>query len=268
MAALCKFEGCDGKSYSRGWCNAHYMQWYKGRELTPVVRRRRIPVEKVEPGSTRACTVEGCVRVRRARGLCGAHHEQQRRGIPFRDVRELGKDCTYPGCDRPARGHGSCSQHKAALIRAGKHPAPGHEYRMVRRDGYAWVYVPLSPYSGQNGWVAEHTKVMSDHLGRKLAADENVHHKNGQKADNRLSNLELWVHSQPKGQRVEDKVEFAVEILRRYQPALLRETELGTDGGGLSDEVQVEVIRGPEAGPETPPAAPAPEDDQEQPEDE
>lgn len=41
------------------------------------------------------------------------------------------------------------------------------------------------------------------------------------RADNRIENLELWSVAQPKGQRKEDKVAYAVEILRRYRPDLL-----------------------------------------------
>jgi len=34
-------------------------------------------------------------------------------------------------------------------------------------------------------------------------------------------NLELWSSRQPKGQRIEDKVEYAMEILKAYAPHLL-----------------------------------------------
>ena len=65
--------------------------------------------------------------------------------------------------------------------------------------------------------LVEHREVMKEMLGRDLLPGENVHHKNGVRHDNRPENLELWVTFQPQGQRPEDLVAYAHEILNRYQ---------------------------------------------------
>jgi len=62
----------------------------------------------------------------------------------------------------------------------------------------------------------EHRLVMEQHLGRKLLPKENVHHKDGDRLNNDISNLELWSTSQPPGQRVEDLLKWAHEIIQLY----------------------------------------------------
>lgn len=69
--------------------------------------------------------------------------------------------------------------------------------------------------------IPEHRFVMENMLGRKLLSHETVHHKNGVRTDNSPENLELWSSRHGRGQRVSDKVEFALEILRLYAPESL-----------------------------------------------
>lgn len=96
-----------------------------------------------------------------------------------------------------------CNEHKHY-----RHHKTGYRYNL---KGY------ISILCEDGKMRLEHRVVMEKHLNRQLLPEENVHHINGIKNDNRIENLELWSTSQPAGQRIEDKIKWANEILELYQ---------------------------------------------------
>lgn len=97
-------------------------------------------------------------------------------------------------------------------------------------EGYVLIKVGKDyPGASAKGWMLKHRYVMEQHLGRPLRSWERVHHKFGNRADNRIEKLELWIvrgksKKDPAGQRLMDLIDLAASRLGgKKAAAILRE---------------------------------------------
>lgn len=69
---------------------------------------------------------------------------------------------------------------------------------MKHSAGYVAVHDPEHPnvMPGHGVYVYEHRRVASEMLKRPLTSKEVVHHKNGDKTDNRPENLQVMTQSE------------------------------------------------------------------------
>jgi HNH endonuclease len=155
------------------------------------------------------CKEEGCNNQGFARGWCQKHYDMHRGLGTFGSKR-----CSVAGCEDYAHSKGMCRMHYMRLINDGE---AGEAAPRKRADGEGCITDKGYKRITVNGNLYfEHRYLMEQYLGRPLKEHENVHHKNGDRLDNRIENLELWSTLQPYGQRVEDKIEWAKKILEEY----------------------------------------------------
>lgn len=214
----CIVQECTRTPHRRGYCSAHYQRLRKhGDPLGGGFSRDR-------SGQGSPCSVDGCDKPIRARKLCEFHYY---RWLKYKDplrepVKAAPKPCTVEGCTRDAIARGMCSPHYAKWNKHGdplykSSPATRRKSKgLTVKGGYVRLYLPEHPNARKDGFVSEHTVVMAEHIGRPLFPEENVHHKNGVRDDNRIENLELWTKAQPAGKRAADLIEYAKQIIERY----------------------------------------------------
>lgn len=186
----CQFDGCTRPAYTRGFCHKDYKRLIAHGVLERLPPRPRRVRQSKLMSTEGECSVEGCMSAIYCKRMCNIHYQRTRK-------------------------HGE--------------PGPAERLRapwraeQISSSGYRRVHAKGHPNADAAGRVWEHHLVMSEVLGRAIRPEETVHHRNGDKLDNRPENLELWSGNHPPGQRVEDLVAWARDLLDLYGADYLKE---------------------------------------------
>ena len=198
----CAKIGCKNKKhYGDGLCRKHHDETIENYSI---------------------CSMNGCSNRAVTKNLCSKHYLRLRVHGDASIVLKKGKPinttkCLVDECSKLFYAKNLCEKHYRKLLKYGDPNFETKEKGLgIISHGYRKIYKPKHPNSNSWGYIAEHRYVMSEKLGRPLSPNEYIHHKNGNRLDNKLENLELWVISQPSGQRVEDLITWAKEILEQY----------------------------------------------------
>jgi hypothetical protein len=209
----CIAENCEAPQWALKYCTKHYQRFKKYGDLD--ANNKKVP-------SKGKCAIDDCETKASRREWCDKHYARWRNHGDPNTLLKLTNGtqihCSVQGCERLYDSSGYCRLHYWRVKNHGSTDTPKRTWKGNRTTSAVGHYVRIKDPTGKRKkGILEHRYVMGQYLGRELLSSENVHHKNGVRNDNRIENLELWTTSQPQGQRVTDKLEWAYEIIALYE---------------------------------------------------
>lgn len=211
--AVCMHRGCDRQVRGRGYCDTHLAQFRRTNTTWDIGVRR----------DARVCDWPDCPSTTGASNKLRCEEHRGRCAVTDGDT--WCQRSSFYGTGESAAG-AYCPMHWDRFRKTGsfgpvgsyrKTYQPSGTYGASRRlneDGY--ILTSTLCDDGKRRMKLEHRVVMEEYLGRPLVSYETVHHRNHNRTDNRIENLELWASRHPRGARIPDLIEYANQILEEY----------------------------------------------------
>lgn len=225
----CEFEGCDRKHRTKGYCASHYSQFRLGKELTPL---------KPRGDGSQGCKFEGCEQKHHSNGYCRIHSKQKRKGKELKPKLILYR---YPedwefNYDRvneilyyePKTGE---LHWKVNIATTRLKDVPANN---ISGSGYKSVCINGKQYQAHRiiyMLEASEKKCRSEGAAyREMPRNgDTIHHKNGNRLDNRIENLEYRIGHHGPNARGED-LRKENELLREENELLRKRIEILENG--------------------------------------
>lgn len=218
--AKCSVEGCSKPMASNGLCVGHRFQMKKHGRIVSIDLREPRGDQKHRSARSETLTLkcQGCgVEFRVPQGIAVNKAGEVTRKF-------CTKACMIATLDPKPKF--DCAECGKTTSRRKNPVTGGYDYRTVycsttcqHRSMFKGGFIDKSGYRITTiGGVSkpEHRRVMERIIGRPLLVSETVHHRDGNRLNNEPSNLELFSSRHPKGQRLEEKLEFCRSFLKDY----------------------------------------------------
>jgi len=164
-----------------------------------ILKRRGVVVRQPTPGLP--CKVEGCNEPVKARGYCSRHTYQfYKHGkiISAGKMKDPSRKCSVPGCNRKHKANGYCEAHNQQFKKYSRITSQeivgrnGKSYAGSKGSSYILIMKKDHPMANKRGYVRRSHLAWEKHTGHIVTPPEVIHHKNGNKHDDRCENLELF----------------------------------------------------------------------------
>lgn len=148
------------------------------------------------------CFVDNCDNPAFSKLLCRFHYQRKRNGTPLDALKAQGVDykprtdsCSVYACTNKRIARGLCSLHWQRA-KAGVPLDLPENFKTILAKGWHSIPNEYKMISTKDGDRPEHRILVEKVLGRRLNQDEVVHHKDRNKKNNSLSNLQVMTRSE------------------------------------------------------------------------